>query len=57
MRRILARDEVQVMKSHRRELTLNVPARMDFVNITPQVERAVGESGARTTETRTPSGR
>ena len=33
------------MKSHRRELSLNVPARMDFVNITPQVERAVEESG------------
>jgi secondary thiamine-phosphate synthase enzyme len=45
MRRILARVEVQVMKSHRKELTLNVPARMDFVNITPQVERAVGDSG------------
>jgi len=29
------------MKSHRKTLTLNVPARMDFVNITPEVEKAV----------------
>jgi hypothetical protein len=28
------------MKSHREELTFNVPARMDFVNITREVERA-----------------
>ena len=35
------------MKSHRTELTFNVPARMDFVNITPQVERALQESGVR----------
>ncbi len=33
------------MKSHRQELTFNVPARMDFLNITPQVEAAVAESG------------
>ena len=33
------------MKSLTRYLTLTVPARMDFVNITPQVEEAVGESG------------
>ena len=26
---------------------MNVPARMDFVNITPDVERAVAESGVR----------
>ena len=33
------------MKHFRKTLTLNVPARMDFVNITPQVEAAVEESG------------
>ncbi len=33
------------MKSFRKQLTMNVPARMDFVNITPQVETAVRESG------------
>ena len=33
------------MKSHTTYLTLNVPQRMDFVNITPQVEKAVRESG------------
>ena len=35
------------MKSHRQILTFNIPARMDFVNITPQVEAAVAESGVR----------
>ena len=29
------------MKSHTRYLTMNVPARMDFVNITPDVESRV----------------
>ena len=33
------------MRHFRKTLTLNVPARMDFVNITPQVEAAVEESG------------
>jgi secondary thiamine-phosphate synthase enzyme len=33
------------MKSHRQELTFNLPARMDFVNITREVEAAVRESG------------
>jgi secondary thiamine-phosphate synthase enzyme len=33
------------MKSHREELMLNVPARMDFVNITREVETAVKRSG------------
>jgi len=32
------------MKSHRAVLTLEVPARMDFVNITPEVEAAVADS-------------
>ena len=35
------------MKSHREELTFNVPARMDFVNITREVEAAVKRSGVR----------
>jgi secondary thiamine-phosphate synthase enzyme len=35
------------MKSYRQELTFNVPARMDFVNITPEVEAAVQKSGVR----------
>ena len=35
------------MKSHTEYLTLNVPARMDFVNITREVERALEKSGVR----------
>lgn len=35
------------MKSFRHELTFNIAARMDFLNITPQVEAAVRESGVR----------
>ncbi|HLE22360.1 MAG TPA: YjbQ family protein, partial [Vicinamibacteria bacterium] len=35
------------MKSHTTYLTMNVPARMDFVNITPDVEKAVRGSGVR----------
>ncbi len=33
------------MKSLTKHLTFSIPARMDFVNITPDVERAVKESG------------
>jgi len=33
------------MKSHRQELWFEIPARRGFVNITPQVEQAVRESG------------
>ena len=33
------------MKSHTVHLTMNIPARMDIVNITPQVEAALAESG------------
>ena len=36
-----------MMKSHREELTFNIPARMEFINITPQVEAAVERSGVR----------
>jgi len=32
------------MKSHTEHLTMNVPQRMGFVNITPQVEAAVKKS-------------
>ncbi|HID23234.1 MAG TPA: YjbQ family protein, partial [Planctomycetaceae bacterium] len=35
------------MKSHTEYLTFNVPQRMDFVNITPQVEAAVRKSGVK----------
>jgi len=35
------------MKSYRKELWFNVPARMDFVNVTPQVQEAVRASGVR----------
>ncbi len=35
------------MKSHREELTFNIPARMEFVNITREVEAAVKRSGVR----------
>ncbi len=33
------------MKSYRQELWMNIPARMDFQNITPQVQDAVNKSG------------
>jgi secondary thiamine-phosphate synthase enzyme len=35
------------MRSHTKYLTMNVPERMAFVNITDQVEQAVQESGIR----------
>ena len=35
------------MKAHTVHLTMNVPARMDFVNITKDVEKAVADSGVR----------
>ena len=35
------------MKHYRKTLTLDIPARMDFRNITPDVEAAVAESGIR----------
>lgn len=33
------------MKSHRKELWFNIPSRRGFVNITPQVEEVLHESG------------
>jgi secondary thiamine-phosphate synthase enzyme len=35
------------VKSHRKELWFEIPARRAFLNITPQVEQAVRESGVR----------
>ncbi|MEJ2183227.1 MAG: secondary thiamine-phosphate synthase enzyme YjbQ [Nitrospirota bacterium] len=35
------------MKSYRKELWFNVPTRRAFINITPQVEECVRESGVR----------
>jgi secondary thiamine-phosphate synthase enzyme len=35
------------MKSYRKELFFNVPSRRGFVNITPEVERCVKESGVK----------
>src|SRR3954468_7125839 len=35
------------MKSHTEHLTFNIPARMDFLNITPQVEEIVRKSGVK----------
>ncbi len=33
------------MKSYRKELWFNIPSRRGFVNITPQVEECVQQSG------------
>lgn len=33
------------MKSYRKELWFNIPSRREFINITPDVEQAVSESG------------
>ena len=35
------------MKSHTEYLTMDIPARRAFVNLTPQVEKAVAKSGVR----------
>jgi hypothetical protein len=37
--------KTKVMKSHRKELWFNLPSRRGFVNITPDVELALRESG------------
>jgi secondary thiamine-phosphate synthase enzyme len=39
--------EIYIMKSHVKELWFEIPSRMDFVNITRDVEDAVVESGIR----------
>ena len=33
------------MKSHRKELWFNVPGRLAFINITPQVDECLREGG------------
>ena len=33
------------MKSYRKELSLNIPARRAYINITPEVQNAICESG------------
>ena len=33
------------MKSYRKELSINTPTRRAFINITPEVQRAIDESG------------
>jgi secondary thiamine-phosphate synthase enzyme len=35
------------MKSFRKELTVHTPTRMAFINITPEVEKCIAESGVR----------
>lgn len=35
------------MKSHRKELWFNIPTRRALINITPQVEECLRESGIR----------
>src|ERR1700741_652205 len=35
------------MKSHTEYLTLNIPSKMAFRNITPEVEKAVAQSGVK----------
>jgi len=35
------------MKTYRKELWFNIPKRRDYVNITPQVEECIKESGIR----------
>ncbi len=35
------------MKSYRKELWFNVPTRREFIHITPQVEKAVSDSGVK----------
>ncbi len=35
------------MRSHTAYLTMNVPARMDFVNITPEVQRELAKAAVR----------
>ncbi len=43
--RVLIEKEVKDLKSYRRELFFNTATRREIINITPDVERALGESG------------
>jgi len=38
---------VEAMKSYRKELWFNIPSRRGFVNITPEVETCLRESGVK----------
>jgi Uncharacterised protein family UPF0047 len=38
---------VEAMKSYRKELWFNVPSRRGFVNITPEIETCLRESGVK----------
>ncbi len=38
-------ENISLMKSYRKELWFNLPARRGFMNITPQVEECLRESG------------
>lgn len=43
--RVLIEKEVKDLKSYRKELFFNTATRREIINITPDVERALGESG------------
>lgn len=43
--RVLIEKEVKDLKSYRKELFFNTTTRREIINITPDVERALGESG------------
>ncbi len=45
--RVLIEKEVKDLKSYRKELFFNTATRREIINITPDVERALGESGTR----------
>lgn len=47
LRSILGEEDKVPMKSFRKELWFNVPGRRAFINITPQVQEALKESGIR----------
>jgi secondary thiamine-phosphate synthase enzyme len=45
--RVVLKKEDDRMRSYRKELWFNLPARRGFVNITQEVEQALGDSGIR----------
>jgi len=42
---LMIKNEEERMKSYRKELWFNVPTRRAFINITPQVQECLHESG------------
>ncbi len=38
-------EDAELMKNYRKELRFNVPTRRAFINITPQIEKCLKESG------------